>query len=479
MSKIKLLLVTDSAAIHTGLAETTRLVFRKLLEKHPDKYDIHQLGWYNIRAAESVPWPIYNTHVNTKPDGKAELDPTDRYGQRTFESIREKIKPDIVYSNGDLWCFDHILNSPNRNSFRLVTYYTIDGTPYWGGWLEPDEKSEWGEKLVKADRLVVLTEWGEHVLKNSCPELKDFPIEVIYHPSVTERFKVLDDEEKKIVRQKIYSPQINLDGFIMGWVGRNQFRKQNHKMWEVLHYMMYGDYIQCNACHRVTPKEWDHAARKTREVGALMMYDADYDYESCWHCKSDNVVEGKPLDDVYLWFHMNKQDPGWNPDLHSRLWDCDTRCIYTGGLDTSQGLPPDALAQLISSWDTMLYLSGGEGFGIPAYESIQCGVPVVYSNYSSHADFCKHGGLPVRVGFQPELAFAIQRAVADTGHAIEQILKLYNDRQLGKTLGQSGREYAATHDVNIIADKWDKVFTEMMDKPLPSAGNEKIYAQTV
>jgi glycosyltransferase involved in cell wall biosynthesis len=475
--KTVILVSTDSAKIHTGLAETTRLLFTELLKKYPDKYDIHQLGWFNFNPIEEVPWPVYSTNVKQEGNRKVP-DMSDKYGQRTFESVRQKVKPDIVYSNGDLWCFDHLLTSPTRNEYRLVVYYTIDGSPYFGS-SRTDTASEWGSKLYKADRIAVLTDWGVDVLHGSCPEIKDRHIDVISHPADVERFTPRTREEKIELRHKIYNPQIPKDAFILGWVGRNQYRKQNYKMWEILHYMMYGDYIRCNDCGRVTVMEYDPATRAPRKTGSLMTYDADYDYKECWHCKSKNIENGQPKNDFYLWLHMNKQDPGWKPDLLSYLWRVESNISFTTGLKASKGLSPNILADLISSWDGMLYLTGGEGFGIPALEAMESGVPLIYTNYSSHADFAKHGGLPVRSTFIPEFNFLIHRAVAENNHAVEQALWAYEHRDEFAALGSQGRAYTETITTPVIAEQWDKVFTEMMEQPLPIHNTETIYCQTV
>lgn len=475
---IKILIVTDSPKVHTGLAETCRLVYKRLLEKYPNQYELHQLGWFNTsEGPETVSWPIYNTNLINN-NGRMELDQSDRYGHRTFEGIRSKVQPDIVWTNGDLWCFDHLLQSPNRNAYRLICYYTIDGTPYHGGWFDKN-KSEWGQKLIQSDRLVVLTPWGEDVLHKSCPELKNKPIDVIYHPVDVNRFKVLSETEKMIYRRNIFASNIPLDAFILGWIGRNQFRKQNHKMWEVLRYITKGEYISCNDCGRYTCFEYDHAARAPRKIGTLMKYESNYNYTFCWYCRSQNITKGEPKSDIYLWLHMNPTDPGWNPQLHSRMWDVEDRCIATGDLSSCKGIPPEKLAQLISTWDGMLYLSGGEGFGIPAFESMMCGVPLIYTNYSSHADFAKYGGLPVRVDFIPEMAFGIHRSIADTNHAVEQCMWAYNNRKEFKDLGLKGRAFALTKTLDTIVDAWHNMFQEEMKKPLPINSHEKIYSQLV
>ena len=63
--KTKILICTHSAAMHSGLSETTRHIFIPLLQKYGDKYEIHQLGYFNFgKPSEKVPWPIYTTKVD-------------------------------------------------------------------------------------------------------------------------------------------------------------------------------------------------------------------------------------------------------------------------------------------------------------------------------------------------------------------------------------------------------------------------------
>jgi glycosyltransferase involved in cell wall biosynthesis len=489
--KIKLLIVTDSAKIHTGLAETSRLVYKRLLEKYPNHYHIEQLGWFHQPdGPEDIPWTIHQTNVIKHKDRPPELDNTDRYGQRTFEHIRAQFQPDIVWTNGDLWCFDHMLNSPTRNTFRLCCYYTIDGSPYFGSHIVSGKESEWGSKLARTDRLAVLTEWGVDTLKNSCPEIKDKHIDVVYHPVDLNRFKPFTKEEKENFRKVKYPPQIPRDAFVLGWIGRNQFRKMNFKMWQVMHYLKFGDYIECSDCGKITHKEIDQALSVSRSdwsskdlplraSNSLMTYDKGYDYEYCWHCNSKNIVNGTPIDDIYLWMNMNKEDPGFKPNSMTEIYHVSDRIIYTEGLQNSRGLPPAELAKLISSWDGMLYLSGGEGFGVPAFEALMSGIPVIYTNYSSHADFCKHGGLPVRVNFIPELGLSIQRSIADTDHAIQQCLVAYRNRTDFAELGAKGRAFTETKDLDTIVDQWHTIFQEMMQKPTQTVSGEHIYASTI
>ena len=466
-------------AIHSGLAETARNLFIPLHQRYPDKYEIHQLGFFNFQPKEPVPFPIYTTKVHRHPDGRMEPDHNDRYGALSFHEVLDKVKPDIVFGYGDMWHFDHLLTSPLRNTYRLCTYYTIDGSPYYGGSIDKDLSTEWGRKLCLSDKIVTLSHFGKKVLKKSCKELENKDISVAYHPLDMSRFPLYNREQVLEARKSVLPAAMDPDIFIAGWMGRNQFRKQNYKLWEISHYIIHGDYIECQDCGRVTTKEWDPAARKSMPSNELTMYDAYYDYSHCWYCKSQNIVQGKPNKDYFLWLHMPKTDQGYNPTTHGVMWDIGNQMIFTSGVEGIAGVSKDQVAKLLSIWDVMLYPSGGEGFGNPPFEAMAAGTPVIYSNYSSHAEFCRFGGLPIRVAnYTPELQISIFRSSVDTAHGVEQMLKCIRDRQLCERLGQAARRHAAQHAIPHITPVWDDIFTKMMEVPLPIKG-DKVYSTSL
>lgn len=486
--KIKILIVTDSAALQSGLATTTRNIFIPLLRNNPDKYEIHQLGFFHFMPKEQVPWPIYQTRIIQGPNGP-QPDMNDKYGEQSFHDLVGKIRPDIVFGYGDMWHFNHLIQSPMRNTYRLVTYYTIDGQPYFGHKLDSADNTEWGPNLAKVDQVVTLSQFGVDVLKSSCKEIKDANIKYAYHPLDMERFPYITPEQRKEIRSKMLPRTINPDAFIAGFVGRNQFRKQNHKLWEVAHYMVYGDYIKCNDCGRVTVKEYNHSARRIKDPDSspndleqLTLYDKKYRYTHCWYCKSNNISNGTPNPNFYLWLHMPKKDSSsghaYNHELHERIWKVSNNIFYTDSLEESSGLPKNTLAAIMGSWDCMLYPSGGEGFGNPPFEAMALGTPIVYSDYSSHAEFCKFGGLPIRIAsYVPELAIGINRAVIDTGSAIEQLLKM-QDPEVRQDLSNKARMFASQYDTQTMSKVWDTTFTEVYNRPLPVQG-KKIYAASV
>ena len=481
--KTKILICTHSAALHSGLSGTTRNIFIPLLQKYPDKYEVHQLGYFHFGAIEPVPWPIYQTRLNQTPQGpQPNMD--DRYGQLSFDPLVAELKPDIVFGYGDMWHFEHMLNSQLRNSYRMLCYYTIDGQPYFGH-LEADGSTDWGKKLTKADKVVVLSHFGKEVLEQGNPELKDADIKVMYNPIDMNLYPNLSESQRTDIRDKILPKHLSRNSFVCGWLGKNQFRKQNYKLWEIAHYVIYGDYIQCKDCGKVTVKEWEHSTRQTKnpdkypgELHKITMYDVAYRYDYCWHCKSSKIVDGVPQPDFLLWLHMGKDDPGYHPDLHERMWKVTNNCVYTKNLKGLSGSKATDVALLLASWDCMLYPTGGEGFGNPAQEAMAASTPVVYSDYSSHAEFCKFGGLPIRCQYQPEIIHGIQRAFVDTGHAVEQIVRLIKDPSLRKTLGLKGRLFTSQYNLPHMIEGWDNIFQGMMSQPLPM-NSQKLYTTVI
>ena len=116
----------------------------------------------------------------------------------------------------------------------------------------------------------------------------------------------------------------------------------------------------------------------------------------------------------------------------------DRDLCYTPEHELKAALPPDEVPLLYNLWDCLLFLSGGEGFGLPAWEAMCSALPTVYTNYSAHGEFLTRAGagLPVSGILQPERKSCIWRMIADIPQAIEAVRRLYHDRALGCQLGQ-------------------------------------------
>jgi glycosyltransferase involved in cell wall biosynthesis len=115
-------------------------------------------------------------------------------------------------------------------------------------------------------------------------------------------------------------------------------------------------------------------------------------------------------------------------------------------------------------WDCLLFLSGGEGFGVPAWEAMASELPVIYTNYSSHAEFLRkaNAGIPVGGILQPEPGSCILRLVPDVGQALDAVRRLYGDAKLRSSLGCRGRLLTENYSKELVAEKWHRLFQDCL-----------------
>lgn len=449
--KIKILINTDSHILHTGLAEATRLTFGTLLKLFPDKYDLHQLGFFHQQNGVTAPlWPITPTKFE-KVGNQIRLRESDKYGAESFPEVVTKFKPDIVYGYGDPWYVKHIVGHRSIVNHSLILQLTYDGFPY-----PPDDQS-W---LKNVDKIVTLTQFSKEVIANCLPEVDASKIEIIPHASDINRFKKFPAEDRLKFRQKYLPKHASPTDFIMGWVGRNQWRKQNWKLYETTAYMSKGGYYICEDCFRVTPMYWD--PMKKQFVDRMPYAHKKYKDMACKHCSSSKIVRAQPMTDFKLWIHCAPEDITWPSALMHKNFALDKEIIYTPNFTRANGYQANQMPIFYNIWDAQLYLSGGEGFGAPVLESISCGCPVIGTNYSSHAELINDSGCGITIDgiLQPEQGISINRCVANIDETIEAILSYRSDSNNRDYYGNKGIEYAKDFDCVEVAKKWDKIFTK-------------------
>ena len=127
--KTRILIVTDSAVLPTGMAEATRLIFGALLDAYPSDYELHQVGLFHCYAVTQPRWPIYPTAACKGPDGKLRFDPNDKYGQRTAPQQIRKLKPDIVFAFGEPQRVMHLCTPLESRDHSVIAYVNFDGLP--------------------------------------------------------------------------------------------------------------------------------------------------------------------------------------------------------------------------------------------------------------------------------------------------------------------------------------------------------------
>lgn len=453
--KTKILIITDSPVLPTGLAETTRLIFGGLLERHPDEYELHQIGLFQCYAVTTPKWPVYPTRMIKDRQGKLDFAPDDKHAEKTFFSLLPRLQPDIVFVFGDPQNARHFCLPRAQRRHRLILYLNFDGLP---------SMPEFGPALSRADLIVGTSEFSKEVI-GRCPDaVFQDKMDYVYSPADTKRFAPASESTKAEMRRDLLPPWMPQDAFVLGWVGRNQWRKQVWVLFKVLHYLRTGQYLVCHDCGRVSLLERDPTRRAhPNQVNLVMEGRPDYRYDACAHCGSASIQLATPLADLFLWCHMAEEPRDEWPArwLENQFAVQRGRDLwYTPQHELKAALAPDDMPILYKVWDCLLYLSGGEGFGLPAWEAMCSGLPAVYTNYSAHGELLSRGGAGLPVGgiLQPESESCIWRMVADVSQAVEAVRKLYYDRGLAASLGAAGRRFVEKFTADIQVEKWHRIF---------------------
>jgi glycosyltransferase involved in cell wall biosynthesis len=457
-TKTRILIVGASPILPTGMGEVIRLTFGALLDKYPDQYDLHQVGLFHSHAVATPRWPVYPTSHRRDEGGNFLFQVDDKEGQRTFKELVPQLRPDIVFAFNDPQRLLHLCCDGHQRDYRLVFYICFDGFPFM-----PDQ----GPSLNKADLIVTMSDFSSRVVLSCLPAIDPAKVAYMYSPADIARFKPVSDDERLSLRQRMLPPWMPQDAFLIGWVGRNQWRKQIWVLYSVIHYLRSGDYTVCRDCGRVSVRRTAPPPACASDELPQRWPEASPSRNVCRHCRSDHIEPAHPLSNVFLWLHM-PEEPGqqeWDRswlENHYEVTPC--RDIhYTEGHKLGNFKNPAEMPDLYRLWDCLLYLSGGEGFGLPAWEAMCCGIPVVYTNYSSHGEFLSraNAGLPVGGILQPEKRTCIWRMAADVEQAIEASRKIYFDRALGSALGTNGRAFVRKFTADVQAERWHSMLSRL------------------
>jgi glycosyltransferase involved in cell wall biosynthesis len=432
--------------------------------KYPHLYDLHQIGHYHERGIPTK-WPVYPTKTTIDTTGNAVLRQEDIRGQESLGELVRHLNPDVVFGFGDPQVLQHFCTARSLLKYALVLYVNFDGMPVPKGVYR---------YLANADRIITMAPFAREVILDSLGREDEAKVSFAYSPADTKRFAPVSLARKHDLRTRWFPDGLPKDSFILGWIGRNQWRKQAWQPYRAIHYVRNGGYLTCERCSRVTPLHWNPITRRfSKSINFDREEASDSSSVRCKHCASDTCIRATPLPKLVLWNH--NPYPGGDWPLHEIERQFTLKrghdVIYTPKQDGTDVLSQETMPEIYSLFDALLYTSGGEGFGLPAWEAMCSGLPVIYTNYSSHADFLRsaQGGIPIDGVLQPEVTTAIWRMIADLGEVIEAILRLYREPSERERLGSNGRAYAERFSVENEINRWHTMFQTLrparLDRP--------------
>lgn len=301
----------------------------------------------------------------------------DPYGFSYIKDIFEEVKPDIIVAFNDLWIIHrywHLLKDYKKNNnFKFVAYFPVDG----GGFFKP--VVEW---LNEIDLAITYTDFGKNVIRDAGYTGR---MEILEHGIDAGTFFPVD---KNLARETI--GKISPDDFIVFNGNRNQPRKR---------------------------------------IDFTIMGFAKFAVD-------------KP--DTKLYLHMGIKDCGWdiiplfNQQMESVGLDPKDRLLISGLEMTPEknNITPETLNIIYNCCDVGINTSEGEGWGLVPFEHAACGVPQVVTNYSAGAELFKSCGSLINISCMgKDVNYGIDRAYVSIDSIVEELNKLYYDRNLLKEKG--------------------------------------------
>jgi len=451
---MKTILITSySPCIHGSYGIVAREIFKRIHDAK--KYTLVHHAWFHIDVPNSVPWTIIPTKMKME-NGNQQLISEDIHGQQSFKEVLAKVKPDIVWALGDFYMLKHVFEEKaNYPNIQFICHLAVDGEP-------------WHRNITNfvsnADHIVAISKFGSGVLSKVLGK----PIPYIHHGVDTKMIYPMDTERRHKQRLSASGGAFTEDAFVVGFVGKDQFRKMPWKLWEFIHYLVHGDYIVCNECGKVTLMEWDKMTHSPRDSSCLRQYESGYDYTYCYHCRSKEITRGEQRSKVYGYFHMPyKPNDAWDPGHLNDIWSVSGNMYNTQGLGSMRGLDDNKMIGVYNLMDMFYFCTGGEGFGIPAVECMAAGVPVMYSNYSALPELMPDCGIPVRVDWMCEMQSCYDRALINTADAVGKAIKIIDNRDIVKPIIEKGLEVAKVETWDVIGQQWleyiDKVAEQCTD----------------
>ncbi len=459
---MRLLLESFSAACNGSYGIVTREIFSRAL-KIDSSLEIIQHGWLHNKPVEQVPWEIIPTSnkVEHGPDGRPFQD---AYGDHSLTSVLEQTRPHLVWNLSDPWMCQGIATAKPQYGYKLVYYMPVDSEP---------NSPQWTKRIAASDELVAMSHFGKGVLE-STPGLSHIPTQVVLLGVDQTVFRPLSKDEIKVTREEFSQGTITRDMKVIGWIGRDQPRKQVWQLYELLWYLRSGEWIHCKTCNRVTPKEFDPNTHKSRDSNKLRKYSRGYKYDHCWYCHSRDIVEGKPDGRAVLWTHMyNQPNTGWQLEELMDIYRV-REYVYDAQQSVGDGeVSPHDMNRMYNCFDTYVSVTGGEGFGMPILEAMAAGIPVIYPNYSAYTDWAV--GLPCRVQtFLPEIVTQRFRALTDMGDLIKNCLLMFNDHSERSILVRRALKVVPKFNWDLIAQQWVDILNRVYN-----ADKKVIYGEIV
>lgn len=320
-------------------------------------------------------------------------------GLGRMQEIVGRVQPDVIVIQQDPWNFPAYLEQ------------IVEGIPVIGA-IAVDGKNCRGAMLNGLDLAIFWTEFareearlGGHTGKSAV-----IPLGVdldIYKP-VPDRAALRDEMKmRQVFKLKGLSP----DPFIVGVVGRNQPRKR---------------------------------------------LDLTIEYFAEW-------VNSREIEDAGLWLHVAPTgDAAYDLKQLAEYYGV-MKYVMVPDIDPHYGVTEARLARSYGLFDCLLTTTQGEGFGLPMFEAMACGVPLIVPDWSALGELTKDAAITVPCLTTAATIGSINSigGIADKDMTVEALDLLYRDR--------TTREHCRERGLALVAQpkyRWENIGREFTEAVL-------------
>lgn len=350
------LLWVGDAVQATGFARSTHRICDAL---QPD-YEIHILGVNYYGDPHDYPYKIYPASTGG-----------DMLGIGRLKGLVQRLSPAAVVLQTDPWFIQSYLKEAGETP--TIGFVAIDGK-------NPD-----GKALNGLTRAVF---WTEFAREEAAKRGYRGPGGVVHLGVDLDLYRPQDKLQARAwLGEALRDRGLAPDCFMVGFVGRNQWRKR---------------------------------------VDLLMDYFAEW-------------IHSRGIKDAVLWLHSApSMSDEWNLGNMAQYFGIQDRVLRPSF--GSNGLPEKRMSEIYAQMDVFATTTLGEGFGLPVFEAMASGVPVVVPDWSALGEFCAGAGMLVpctSVAVHPQQTETVG-GVADKQVFVEALDRLYRDRHFAMQVGAAG-----------------------------------------
>lgn len=403
--KIKLFWYGDICS-KTGFAHVSESVLTRL--QATGDYDISVLG-LNYRGDYSPLqrmfkiWPVSDN---------------DLWGQGKFPALLRQEEPDVVLTLNDIDCLNWFVKARMQGmlNHRWIWYAPLDSWPNHPNALKA---------MMFCDRFITFTRWGQDKLQKQVPNSN---IDVVPHGCNTKTFYKITNkdilEELKVKKQNMCQ---NKEPYLVGFVGRNQYRKEIPRLLEAF-------------------------KKFKKKVPNAYLY---------LHCCPIDNAPGYPLPQILE--YMGLADSVIFPKLPNGKF-----------IAPGQGVPPEELNEIYNMFDQFVLPSNAGGWELPLTEAMAVECPVVTTNFAAMSEV---GGnnRSFLTDIITEYCFVGtnlgRKGIVDIDKLANNMLaihedQIFNDSEKCKEKIKNGKEFVKKCNWDYVASEFDRIIKEEYQKPI-------------